>query len=342
MTVLHMPEAERRFRLSSPHPSLNDGQISLRLPVASASSDDILKSSASMRTLSGFVEQQNARLREIESSLMEVPSSPDGGGVVSTAQRGIDAQAKARKEAIEDHFYELDSKLSQFMCPNVVAPKPPRRDGGGLEVVDEASMYKNRKALQRAASQRLYQGSGVGNKVESRAVGRVPPAMAVENRLNALRADDAARKALQATVEQHLKDIEAEHIRRAGGRRKDYLSENAAAAGKPRRPRSAPVERSASEIPLHRRPAFRPGGAPADLYERPGPPPNDYLPKRRPHSAMPAASSVIRTEPFRPRRAAPPEFIIPEGGALGSPPMRRSGAAHGAAGAPNVQPAPLA
>ena len=330
-----MPEVERRFRLSSPHPSLNDGQISLKLP-ASASSTTLLTASTSMRSVSGFVEQQNARLREIESSLMEVPSSPGGGGVVSTAQRAIEAKAKASRVAIDNNLYELDSKLSQFMCPNVVAPKPPPRDGGGPEVIDVKAVYKNRKAAQRAASERLYQGSGVGNKVESRAVGRVPPATAVENRLNALRADDAARKALEATVEQHLKDILDENIRRAGGRHKDYLSENVALAAKPRRPRSAPVER-ASEIPLHERPAFRPGGAPAELYERPGPPPNNYLPKRRPESAVSAPSPVTRTEPFRPRRVAQPEYIIPEGGALGSPPMRRSGAVDG-----DVKPATLA
>ena len=95
-----------------------------------------------------------------------------------------------------------------------------------------------------------------------------------------LRNDDVARRALEEQVEQHLKDKKMELMRRAGGMPKNFLQANVKAAKKGR-PRSAPMRlTSPMEVPLEQRPAFRPGGAEFELYERPGPPAYDYQPKR--------------------------------------------------------------
>ena len=141
-------------------------------------------------------------------------------------------------------------------------------------------------------------------------------------------------------------------IKAAGGMPKNFLAQNVVAAAR-RRPRSAPVARSSSpprylpdgtrivyeadEDEL--RPAFRPGGAPAELYERPGPPPHDYLPKKlsRPQSAITrrtvVSSSALEdaddpvlvfaeTSPFRagaPENASPPSSPNKGAEAQGNP-----------------------
>ena len=165
-----------------------------------------------MQHLSGFTQQQNLRLRQIEASLLEVSGGQKGAGGATRAQREAAelAASKDRQDKIDGDLYAVDVLLAQFTCPAHVAPPPPKRlePGEANSSAVPAMTPAERRRAQRAYSERLYSGSGVGQKMPPRSAGiRIPPVKIVEKRLNELRADPAAQLALHAQVQQHLLDI---------------------------------------------------------------------------------------------------------------------------------------
>ena len=338
-------------RIPTPTPSITS-HISLKLPGGGKQPAEI--SFSTKGRMSAFTLAANRKLTALEAG----PSSPDASGsrgAAAMAERNRLAREQRlrdeQQEAIDNDLHALEYKLSQFQCPTVVV-QPAKRELSQAAAVARGPSRAERREAQRAYAEKLYQGSGVGTKLPARAGGRLPPAKLVENRLNILRADPAAREALRLDVERHIRDKAAEKIKAAGGMPKNFLAQNVVAAAR-RRPRSAPVARSSSpprylpdgtrivyeadEDEL--RPAFRPGGAPAELYERPGPPPHDYLPKKlsRPQSAITrrtvVSSSALEdaddpvlvfaeTSPFRagaPENASPPSSPNKGAEAQGNP-----------------------
>ena len=311
-TVINTSSREWNSRLSTPTPSLRGGKISFKLPPA--------QQVKGAQVMSSLTQQQNQRLWELrqreiraQSGAAAATSQDDTGDAVALQAQRQAAVIAARKARDED-FYDLDVMLAQFACPSHVAPAPPKRDTKPGEVIDAPPVKT--KAQQRSATERLYTGSGVGTKMPPRATtSRVPPAKLLEKRLNELRNDDAARNALHSTVQRHMRDIREENLKRCNS--KDFLATNVRAVT---RPASAPVKSTINpmDVRLDDRPPFRPGGAPEDLYERPGPQPYDYSgrSKQRPQSAMPGirvSASYDLDDPvdaFRPARAPAEETTL--------------------------------
>ena len=305
-------------RLTTPRPSIDGGKITFKLPKASGAN-----------SMSSLTQQQNQRLLELKQREQQglataSTASADDMAAAAALQLQVEAAAARAKKEKEDQIdlalYSLDVMLSQFVCPTHVAAAPPKRAMPGEAAASDDKPPVKTKAQQRSATERLYTGSGVGTKMPSRVTERrVPPAKLLEARLHELRNDAAARQALHAECRKHMRDIKEESLRKCGGGvPKDFLSQNVKASS---RPRSAPAARTLSpmDVPLDARPAFRPGGAPEELYERPGPPPYDYVPPRlRPQSAMPGVRSssqvVEAVDSFRPARtaAAAPAVTVAE------------------------------
>ena len=228
--------------------------------------------------------------------------------------------AAKRMEVFESGMYEVERMLGQFVCPSHVAAPPSRGPPGskGLEGEgDKAQAAEDRKAAQLAYAERLYLGSSFegAHKLPPRQL-RVPPAKQLEKRLSMLRADAAARETLRVTVAKHQRDIRAEHMLRCGGLPRNFVQENTSKVTANARPRSAPVLRALAEtqllepIEIGKRPAFRPGGAPAEVYMRPGPAPPVY--GRRPQSA--AAPSRRSTAPLDAEAPLGPVDAVPDAG----------------------------
>ena len=160
---------------------------------------------------------------------------------------------------------------------------------------------------------------------------RIPPAKKLDLRLNQLRADPVAREALRLKAEQDLRNKFKEKMRACGGgipknfitintetervySRANLLVSVANGEHKKLRPRSAPLARNGSSTSvlsppkppspprtgsperLEDRHPFRPGGAPAEAYLRPGSArrqPLEAWPRSRPQSALTRPTSAV-------------------------------------------------
>ena len=221
-------------RIPTPTPSITS-HISLKLPGGGKQPAEI--SFSTKGRMSAFTLAANRKLTALEAG----PSSPDASGsrgAAAMAERNRLAREQRlrdeQQEAIDNDLHALEYKLSQFQCPTVVV-QPAKRELSQAAAVARGPSRAERREAQRAYAEKLYQGSGVGTKLPARAGGRLPPAKLVENRLNILRADPAAREALRLDVERHIRDKAAEKIKAAGGMPKNFLAQNVVAAARRRR-----------------------------------------------------------------------------------------------------------
>jgi hypothetical protein len=315
---------------------------------------------------------QNERLKGIEAALAASVDGLDGGargGASPAKKKKAEEERLARNHQFDSGLYAVERILSQFVCPTTVVPPPQARQaesgasgveggssGGGsfgsgicLEGGPTASEVRRR---QREASERLFSGSsfqskGMTNKPILPPRQKIePPLKKLDRKLNALRDDAAAREALRARVAQHLIDMQEERRRRCGGEApRNFILENVRTAN---RPRSAPPHVAllapGDPEPIDLRPAFRPGGAPAEIYKRPGSPPKTYGYDKPPSQRGRPQSALVRSphKPLRPilrnrpASAQPPSASSPVRSPHDSP--TRSPVPAGASGAVAVPP----
>jgi hypothetical protein len=291
-----------------------------------------------------LTQQQNAQVQEMMASAESSnsgggsPTKAKGGPTKQQKEAAEAAARRARDGAFESGLYQVERMLGQFVCPTHVAAPPSRKnpdeDGGSSFVKQARPLTKAEvKELQRASSDRLYRGNSFAASSAAAAAAaakkanparepRVPPAKKLDMRLSQLRADPAAREALRIKAEQAVKDKIAAQLHLSAG--KNFIAINTEPARvysrsdllrSYQRPSSAPVgrtpggrERSPSPPPLaiEDRPPFRPSGAPAEMYLRPGSAKRQPITWRDAPSRPQSAVAGTRGQTFLTEERVPP------------------------------------
>jgi len=268
--LIARPQSSMRL----PHPSFSSGRMPLLPPV---SAEEPLYGSLQRSSLTLA---QNNRLELIERAQrgtpqgeqqQEAPAVEASQALEAQRQKAYEAELAARIARFQAEFSEVEAKMGMMQCPTNTSSVEPTaaasRSRPRSSADDEPKPPTELQMKQMKSSQRLFSGQGgsvgVGAPPSRRSLGP-PPAVVVENRLKMLRTDPIARNELRKQCIIHERNRRDENLRRGrDGIPRNFVEEN---VHKATRPRSAG---SASVHMLGRRPAFRPGGAPADAYVRP-------------------------------------------------------------------------
>lgn len=213
-------------------------------------------------TISTLTSAQNVKMLPLmEFTEQGQNPKPSGGKQLTKAQRETAEllRSQERNERFDRSMHDVEWALGQFVCPTHVAP-PPKVQVVQGDASAPARRPLNLKEQQRKASERLYLGSSfVAVKRLPPRIVCAPPAKALEEKLKTLRADAAARLALEQRADT-LRRERYEQARKGSG---DFVKRNVLTASRPRFKSPPPADEDDRVFP------WRPGGAPADAFLRP-------------------------------------------------------------------------